>query len=193
MSPLSRPPADLTAFPAVVLPARHVLHRIHHRDRMPWWFSSDGSGRFDLPPPRGTCYLGEDPLASFVEVFRDTVLVSQAVVDQRRLSKLPIPRRARLADCTARRARSFGITAAIHSGPDYVATQAWAAAFVNRGFDGIRYYVSHDPAQRSVGVALFGHGGVRRSRVTATAAIPSDLIRRAEEEFGILVLPGASG
>jgi RES domain-containing protein len=189
VSPLSRPPANLAAFPAVVLPARQLLDRIHRGDRMPWWFSSDGSGRFDLPPPRGTCYLGEEPLASFVEVLRDTTIVSRAVVDQRRLSKLPIPRRIRIADCTARRARSFGITAAIHSGPDYPATREWAAAFADRGFDGVRYYVSHDPEQRLIGIALFGRAGARRWRVTATTAIPEDLIRLAEDEFGILVVP----
>jgi hypothetical protein len=59
------------------------------------------------------------------------------------------------------------------------------------GFDGVRYYVSHDPAQRSIGIAFFGRGGVRRWRVTATKAIPDDLIRLAEDESGILVVPAA--
>jgi len=187
--PLARPPADLAGFPAIILPARRVLYRIHRGDRLPWWFSSDGSGRFDLPEPRGSCYLTEEPLGAFVEVFRDTMIVSQLVVEARRLSRPRVARRVRVADCTSRRARSFGVTAGIHSSPEYRVTQAWASAFTAYGFDGIRYLVSHDPAQRCVGIALFGRSGAVRGRAASTVAIPEDLIRTAADEFGILVVP----
>lgn len=32
---------------------------MHRGEYGAWWFSSDGSGRFDLAPPDGVCYLAE--------------------------------------------------------------------------------------------------------------------------------------
>jgi hypothetical protein len=93
-----------------------------------------------------------------------------------------------LADCMSRLARAFGITAAIHSGEDYDRTQAWAAAFAPAGFDGVRYLVSHDPAQGYVGVALFGPAGAADWPVASTAPIDHELIREARWQFGIRVL-----
>ncbi len=189
MSPLSEPPARLDGFPRRRLPPTAPLYRIHRLDRAPWWFSHDGSGRFDLATPRGTCYLAEEPLGAFVEVFRAMAVVPSAEVDARRVSTLHAPRPFVLADCTSRRARAFGITAAIHSGEDYTRTQAWAAALAAAGFDGVRYLLSHDPAQRSVGVALFGPAGLAQWPVEATGPVDSTVILRARREFGIRVVP----
>jgi hypothetical protein len=94
-----------------------------------------------------------------------------------------------LADCTESSARSFGVTAAIHSSESYERTQEWAAAFADAGFGGVRYLVSHDPAQRLIGVALFGPSGAADQPVAATASIESELIVAARERFGIIVLP----
>jgi hypothetical protein len=170
--------------------------RSHRADRGPWWFGSGGHGRFDLAPdperPQGTCYLAAEPLGAFVEVFRHTALVDQADVARRRWSRLAVPRSLRLADCTARNARAYGITGAIHSTPDYRLTNAWAAAFAEAGFDGVRYLVSHDPAQRLVGYALFGPagaGGPPEWPDGEVHRLDDDLLRRAREELGILVVP----
>lgn len=140
-------------------------------------------------PGRGTCYLAEDPLGSFVEAFRDTALVSGDDVDARCLTVVRPRKRLTLADCTARPARSFGVTAAIHSSENYALTQAWAAAFARAGFDGVRYLLSHDPAQRLVGVALFGPEGVADWPRGRYRAIEEDRLERAERLFGIRVLP----
>lgn len=94
-----------------------------------------------------------------------------------------------LADCTSRRARAFGVTAALHAGEDYALTQAWARAFADAGFDGVRYLVSHDPRQRLAGVALFGPAGTPRRRTGKAEPIPSAIVRDAERRFGIRVLP----
>lgn len=94
-----------------------------------------------------------------------------------------------LADCTARRARAFGITAALHSGDDYALTQDWATAFARGGYDGIRYFVSRDPAQRLVGVALFGPEGATDWPRGRSRAIGGEMVERAERLFGIRVLP----
>jgi hypothetical protein len=165
------------------------LHRIHRRDLGAWWFSNDASGRFDLESPRGTCYLAEDPLGSFVEVFRDTRIVAETDVDKRVLSTLHVSEDTALADCTKNRARAFGVTAAIHASENYERTQEWARAFADAGFGGVRYLVSHDPAQRLVGVALFGSAGEQDHSVAATGPIESDVKLAARERFGILVVP----
>jgi hypothetical protein len=189
VSPLAAPPADLRRFPALRLTPISALYRIHRRDRSPWWFSHDGTGRFDLPAPRGTCYLAGSPLGAFVEVFREIALVSRAVVDARRVSTLHPPLTVRLADCTRARSRAFGLTAEIHSTEEYDATQRWAAAFAAAGFAGVRYLVRHDPSQRSAGVALFGSAGAAAWPVEATGPIDQALCDRAARRFGIRVLP----
>ena len=59
---LGPPTRPLRNFPACELTGGQPLHRGHRAGNGPWWFSSDGGGRFDLTPPRGTCYLAYDEL-----------------------------------------------------------------------------------------------------------------------------------
>ena len=184
LTPLGLPRGTLEAFPR--RDVRWPLHRIHEADRDPRWFSSDGRGRFDLPE-RGTCYLAEKPLGAFIEVFRGTGPVSAQVVAARALTTIRSSRRLTIADCTSGRARLFGVTAAIHATEDYERTQAWAAAFAEAGFDGVRYRLSQDPRARLNGVALFG--GRRRLPRGTTRSILEELVRAAEEAFGIRVMP----
>lgn len=61
-------PGDLAGFPAVAPPKR--LARVCRASEATWWFSSDGSGRFDLTPPEGTCYLAIDAYAAIREATR---------------------------------------------------------------------------------------------------------------------------
>ena len=107
----------------------------------------------------------------------------------RRLSTLRLRKAVTLADCTSRRARAWGVTGAIHSGQDYTLTQAWARAFSSGGFDGVRYLISHDPAQRLIGVALFGPARSPPWPAGRSARIGNDLIREAERLFGLQVVP----
>jgi hypothetical protein len=190
VSPLAAPRDDLTGFPSQQCSPATALYRIHRQQRAPWWFSSDGSGRFDLAPPNGTCYLAAEPLGCLVEVVRDVAVVAREFLASRRLSTLQVPQSMLLADCTARSARRFGVTGAIHSTPDYALTRGWAGALRRAGFAGIRYLVSHDPAQRRIGVAVFGSAGAVAWPVVRTAEIEEDLIDAAGREFGIRVLPG---
>jgi hypothetical protein len=196
VSPLSGPPPSagaLAGFPRTWLEPGTALARIHRHEQSPLWFNSDGERRFDLAPPQGTLYTAADPLGSLVEVFRDASLVDVADVEGRRLSLLTPRRRLPLADCAARPARRFGISGAIHSTPDYATAQAWAAAFRRAGFRGIRYLVSHDPAQRLVGYALFGPAGEGTAEgaieVLATLEIQRLLLEELAAQFGITVLP----
>ena len=190
MSPLGPPRADLAGFPAFDLGRGSTLYRVHRSDVAPWWFSSDGTGRFDLlDTPRGTCYLAVTPVGAFIEVFRVATLIPEAEVDARVLSSLAPPKATRLADCTVSAARKFGITGAIHTQPDYALPQAWAAAFAAAGFGGIRYRLSHDPAQRELGVALFGKAGERKARARRTEPVPADVVEEARRRFGLVVAP----
>lgn len=189
MSPLGLPPDDLSRFPAFGVDRRRSLYRIHRTDAGPWWFSGDGSGRFDLTDGRGSCYLAVTPVGAFIEVFRVATVIPEAEVEARSLSSLVPPARTRLADCTVSAARKFGITGAIHTQPDYTVPQAWAEAFAAAGFGGIRYRVSHDPAQRELGVVLFGDAGEQSLPVRRTEPIPASVIEAARQRFGLIVAP----
>lgn len=108
---------------------------------------------------------------------------------ERALSTIQPPRSVQLADCASRRAVLFGVTAAIHSSEDYPRTRAWASAFAQAGFEGVRYLVSHDPAQRLVGIGLFQCAGVKDWPIVETRPIPEDLVFAAQNHFGITVVP----
>lgn len=190
MSPLAPPPDDLSGFPSHLVNRHERLYRIHRRERSPWWFSNDGSGRFDLAcEERGTCCLTASGVGAFIEVFRTGTVIPEAEVDARFLATLSVRRRTTLADCTAARARRFGITGAIHTQPDYELTRAWAEAFVRAGFGGIRCRLSHDPAQRELCVAVFGPAGEQDLPVRETGSIAADAIEEARRRFGLIVAP----
>jgi hypothetical protein len=189
LSPLGLPPDDLTRFPAFGVDRRRSLYRIHRSGVGPWWFSGDGSGRFDLRDGRGSCYLAVTPVGAFIEVFRVATVIPEAEVEVRSLSSVVPSTRARLADCTVSAARKFGITGAIHTQPDYTVPQIWAEAFAAAGFGGIRYRVSHDPSQRELGAVLFGDAGEPSLPVRRTEPIPASVIEAARQRFGLIVAP----
>lgn len=160
---------------------------MHKRGFGPWWFSRDGSGRFDLlGEAEGSCYLADDPLGTYVEKFREAGvdLIAPAEIEKQELTQFEIEQAVRLADCTASNCRGFGVTGAIHSTPNYDLTQAWALALWKAGFGGIRYFVSHDPSQTLLGVALFGWDRPEKGRTTP---VPLDLVELAEKRFRLRV------
>jgi hypothetical protein len=188
-SALSIPPPSLEGFPSVRLSgARH--YRIHRAGRSPWWFSSDGTGRFDLPAAsgRGSCYLAEEPVGCFLEVFRRWTLVPEPEVEARRIARLDLPP-VLLADCSSGLCRQFGLTGELHSTLDYAATQAWAAAFAGADFDGILYLLRHDPGQHLVGIALFGPAGAPPWPFAPGDPIGRGVVEEAERRFGVRVMP----
>jgi RES domain len=188
--PLGRPPADLSGVPAWTLRPDRVLARVHRIGNDPRYFGVSGESRFDLAAPRGTLYAAETPVGAFLEVFRAAPFVPQAEVDGRLLAGIRSPDERRLADCTAARARRFGVTAAIHSTPDYAACQRWAAAFADASFGGVRYRVSHDPSAREVALALFGDEGADESFVVdEDGPIPRTVLDEVRSRFGITVIP----
>lgn len=188
--------SDLRRFPRRTLRVGAVLHRIHRVERGPWWFSADGSGRFDPVGVggMGCCYLAERALGAWVEVFRRQTVIAEADVHARRLLSRALGREVRLADVTSWRALQFGVSADISAGGDYAESQRLAAAITAAGFDGVRYLLRHDPRQRLYGVALFGPAGSpdpteRQWPRSPDAELSEELLEEAARVFGYRVVP----
>lgn len=141
-------------------------------DRGCWWFSSvtgepAKSGRFDLPPTRGTCYLGvteeiaarervgtqlkkragQESVSSTALVDDDgnKVLVTQAPVDVSGLANMPVKAAQRWVN------RSLWTGTGI-----YDISQQWAAAFDAAGFPGLIYEPRFTGGATARALALFG-------------------------------------
>lgn len=150
-------PGALTGFPTGAPPKQ--LLRVCRSGQGTWWFSSDGSGRFDLYPPDGTCYLATDAFAAIREATR-LGPVSTAWVQDRELRQVPPPdRNARLAATTRQAAGRYGVTTELATVIPYDLSRRWAAAFRAHRFDGIRHQLRHDQRARPSGIALFGPAG----------------------------------
>lgn len=176
-------PPDLTGFPAIRPPSRLV--RVCRADQRTWWFSSDGSGRFDLFPPDGTCYLATDSYAAVREATR-LGPVSTVWVHARELRVVAPPDpHARLAATTRRAAGRYGVTTELVTVVPYDLPHRWAATFHNHGFDGIRHQLRHDQRARPSGVALFGAPGA--ATLHDGECIP--LTTTAVEAAGVAVYP----
>lgn len=88
----------------------------------------------------GSCYFAERPEGCFLEVFKSyTEVIPREELEARLIVSIQLPRAMIVADCTSPRARVWGITAEIHSTPRYDETHAWAHAFAQTGFEGVRY------------------------------------------------------
>ncbi len=185
----------LKGFPRRTLRGNRTVYRIHRPAKRPWWFSSDGSGRFDpVGTGLGACYLAERALGAWVEVFRKRMLLAEDEVAKRAMLSVELGRDLRLADLTSRRALGFGLTASIGANEHYDGSQAFASEAARAGFDGVRYLVRHDPAQQLYGIALFGppgapDTGAPRWPLCPDWPIPDDLVAEAAKRFGYRALP----
>lgn len=183
----------LARFPRRTLRGDVELYRIHRRERGPWWFSSDGAGRFDpVGTGVGACYLAARPLGAWVEVFRKEMQLSERAVGDRALFTVALGTDLRLADLTSRRALQFGVTASLGAAEDYTGSHRFAARALEAGFAGVRYFVRHDPAQKLYGVALFGDPGESAGPATASGAdapVSQALVDEAQARFGYRIVP----
>jgi hypothetical protein len=165
-----------------------VLCRVTTSGLGPWWFSSDAHGRFDLAPPRGTCYLADDEVTALLEVLGPVMVVSPRWAARLSVWHLGLPRQCSAADTTVRMSRGFGVTAELASITPYALPQAWAAAFAAAGHEGVRYRVRHDPSG-SRALALFGAAGERRWPRGRHQDVGEQLLARLTEETGVQVAP----
>ncbi len=160
---LGPPPASLAGFPAYLVDTDTDLFRAHGAELAPWWFGSDGTGRFDLPVPRGTCYTALDPLSALRERLGPVLGTAQAVpeslLEASVVSCLRLPATREVADVQAGGAAAFGVTREVESMVPYAVPQAWARAFDESGFGGVKYGPRFTPGECSA-VAVFGDRGV---------------------------------
>ncbi|HEX6237791.1 MAG TPA: RES family NAD+ phosphorylase [Acidimicrobiales bacterium] len=184
------PPAErLAGFPVWHVHAGTVLCRVTSADHGPWWFSSTGEGRFDLAPPRGTCYLADDEVGAVLEVLGPLTMIVPSWAKRRSLWHLDLPAQCSAADLTVRAARGFGITAEVMSIVPYRVPQMWAGALAAAGYQGIRYRIRHDPGGARA-LALFGATGERTSWPRGRRrAIDDDLLAQVAHQAGITVAP----
>jgi RES domain-containing protein len=159
---LRKPRGSLTGFPTWTLRPDRALYRAHKAAAAPWWFSSDGSGRFDLRRPHGTCYLASDPEAAVRERWGEELLalgyVPRAVAEATEVSELRVPKGGRLADFCAGAAAGFGVTREISTTGRYDVTQTWANALgpLGSGLRGVRYQPRLSTDARGWALGLFG-------------------------------------
>jgi hypothetical protein len=162
---LRKPRGSLAGFPSWTLRPDRALYRAHRTGAAPWWFSSDGSGRFDLPGPYGTCYLASDAEAAVRERWGEELLalgyVSRTLAQGTELSELRVPKGTRLADLCAAAAAGFGLTREIGTTGRYDISQAWARALGPQGsrLRGVRYQPRLSTDSQGWAVGLFGPAG----------------------------------
>ena len=84
-----------------------TLFRAHTAGLGPWWFCSDGSGRFDLPAPAGTCYVATSAVAAVRErlgvVLGGAATVPAALLEGVVVSRLQPPARPQRGQPAGRR------------------------------------------------------------------------------------------
>jgi RES domain len=158
------PAAPLQGFPTRVVEEGSTLSRAHLATRGPWWFGHDGTGRFDLPAPRGTCYLATHALIALRErigpVLGAAPAVPETLVADVVVSALPVPRRWSVADLQVPAAGSYGVTRELETMVPYAVPQAWAQALDSAGHDGVAYGPRFTPGDGSA-VAVFDEAGAR--------------------------------
>lgn len=137
-----------------------LFYRAHGRNRNPWWFSSDMSGRFDLPPESGgTCYLARDRCTALREALgarlSRAVVVPEIECDRRRISRLSLPWSVHAADTATEEAAGYGVTREMSASAEYGLTQRWALRLREDGFGAISYEGRFNPARDAECLALF--------------------------------------
>lgn len=186
-------PGDVGGFPVWHVHRGAELHRVTRAGRGPWWFASDGAGRFDLPAPRGTCYLADDPLVALLESLAAAAsapVLPAGVLADRAVWTVALPSHCDAADATSRRARGFGVTAELAAGAGYGLARRWAQAFAAAGLGGVRYRARHDPRGGRC-LALFGAAGERRGWRRGRPVPASTLAGRLVAEAGVRLADGA--
>jgi hypothetical protein len=173
-----------------MLAPERTLWRVARDGHGPWWFGSSLQGRFDLPPPDGTCYLASDDLGALLEILGPDLLpgagAPSSLLAGRRLWAVSVPRRQRLADTIGERAVAW-VTGELSTITPYHLPQVWALAFRRNGFDGLRYAARHRTGRRPFVVALFGTAGERAWGAGRRVTIDEMHRKRLADRCGILL------
>ena len=156
------PSVPLDGFPTRRITPGQTLQRAHTVAYGPWWFGSDGLGRFDLPLPRGTCYLADSAVVAVRErlgvVLGGRPVVPASLLTYVVVSTLHLPDNRDLADVESSDATRFGVTRELETMVPYAVPQAWARAFDAAGLRGVAYG-SRFTTGDAVSYAIFGPAG----------------------------------
>lgn len=135
--------------------------RVQHES--PWWFSSDGSGRFDLEPPRGTCYTASDIVAALLEVVgpdceRGHPISTEYFAERQiwHLYRRSSDQNTELANLLDESWTAAGVTNELFTLIGSPLPRAWAEALHGAGYGGLIVRLRHALAGERHGVALFG-------------------------------------
>lgn len=140
------------------------LFRLHRTadaagPRVPLFFGSRGTGRFDLPAPRGTCYLADTRIGAWLETFRGARLVAAHDARLRTLTSTASPNPCLVLDFTDGHAAAAGVTMEHHGSANRAVTWSLAEAADATGARGVTSWARHDPAAGSRTMALFDDAG----------------------------------
>ncbi len=189
--PSLRPPADdlsAVGFPVYRLGPARRMWRLVRDGYGPWWFGSSLEGRFDLPAPKGTCYLASDDLGAILECLGPGLLpggfAPASLLAHRHLRELSPPEPRRIANSLAGKAAGW-VTAELSTITPYAVTQSWARWFHTNAFDGIRYAARHTTSRRAFAVALFGRAGERRWKKGRRVPLGPEHRQRLQNRCGI--------
>ena len=156
------PSLPLDGFPTRHLTPGDPLQRAHTNAYGPWWFGSDGGGRFDLPDPRGTCYLASSAVVAVRErlgtVLGGQPVVAASLLDDVVVSTLHLPDERDVADVESQAATRFGVTRELETMVPYAVPQAWARAFDAAGIGGVAYGPRFTTGD-AVSYGIFGPAG----------------------------------
>ena len=157
------PSVPLDGFPTRRITPAQALQRAHTVAYGPWWFGSDGVGRFDLPLPRGTCYLADSAVVAVRErlgiVLGGRPVVPASLLTYVVVSTLHVPENRDLADVESSDATRFGVTRELETMVPYAVPQAWARAFDAAGIGGVAYGPRFTTGE-VVSYAVFGPAGI---------------------------------
>ena len=156
------PSVPLDGFPTQRLTPGDALRRAHTAAYSPWWFGSRGDGRFDLPHPRGTCYLASSSVVALRErlgvVLGVRPVVPASLLENVVVSTLHLPEEQDVADIESQEATRFGVTRELETMVPYAVPQAWARAFDAAGIGGVTYGPRFTTGD-AVSYAIFGPAG----------------------------------
>lgn len=192
---IDAPSRDLTRFPAIEFTNTQQLFRAVTIGRTPWWFGSDGSQRFDVPEPGGTCYVGLDIATAIREKGRRPVLSSGKLEPGFLASfdvyELRLPSTIRVAKSLDDSAVDFGVNHELATVGDYSLTCLWAEAFVSAGFEGLFYSSRFTSGEKANAVAVFGdHGDAGWPHIRKVSAL--EAVLEAGMGHMIITLPTAA-
>lgn len=180
------PGLDWAKFPLSRLRAGTLLWRAARRGREPWWFCTCGDCRFDLDPPRGTCYAGADELSGILESIGYEWASGQpltlAFLRMRTLHSSAEVLTGPLANLASRKAVGFRVTNELSDMTPYDTPRAFARLLDaarkagRQVFAGIRFRTRFDTGSTTRGVALFGDAGLRSGVPTVEHEITDELV-----------------